>query len=637
MEKNIWQQYPPEEINEKIRYWADRWQELIDNFNVNSYGLRLSSPHLLIRAISEEIEYNSLRNAETRSLFKDELSRVLKQDVVVKDAHMVEFATLIKNLETSPLLYLDTVCGSVLPFFASGNYFRGSLNRLITVLMLDTWQQGDAQEIGRLSNVLIVEFLLNRYHLRTVRMFPVALFSQITILSNGAINTDFPHNVDWRRFENGNQYDSKAYNAAIVAEMEGLTVENRLRGLSRFFDKPLQTGTFIYPVFGLRKTSYYKFRTVTLYSPLKKSLVARPESGPANAEMFRRDTSNSPVNIAVDLAFHDSTAGAEQAAEIAEELLDWMQPHWTPKGPVEIDRRNYIVLDDTGRVREVKTDLSRHNEFSISDHGLDVDQFFQSLPAGLTDAVVKRLGEIHTSQPLANKLPVCLHWYRKAIEATKLEDKLLYYWVVLERTFASSRHDQDNKWSLTGDADTGRFRVIVEFVSVHEALTFMFDFAWQLYHYLYGLLKNQYVSADTNQLESAITLSPEVMKACVFDGSSKMVTLDNFLPNLDKIASELTDRIVKEKVQEVAKFYRDPLVAKETISKKFESARDEIVLIYRLRNSIVHQGHFDRKLLQPFAARAGELARNVIRILFTRFVDDPDPTVVSINYGAKGQ
>src|SRR4029450_7018590 len=109
-------------------------QEVIDNCNINSYGLRLSSPHLLICAISEEIEYNSLRNAETRALFKDELSRVLKQDPVVKNAPLVEFIALIKHFETAPLLYLDTVCAAVLPFFTSGDYFRDSLKRLFPVV-----------------------------------------------------------------------------------------------------------------------------------------------------------------------------------------------------------------------------------------------------------------------------------------------------------------------------------------------------------------------------------------------------------------------------------------------------------------------------------------------------------------------
>jgi len=637
VEKNVWFQYSPGEINEKIRYWADRWQELVDNFNVNSYGLRLSSPHLLIRAISEEIEYNSLRNAETRALFKDELSRVLKQDPVVKTAHVVEFVALIKNFETAPLLYLDTLCAGVLPFFASGDYFRGSLKHLVSILKTDVWAPEDAQEIGHLSNVLIVEFLLNGYHVETIRTFPPALFNQISILPNGHPVTEFPHNVDWGSFQHEQSFDTGGYAAAISSEMEGLTIEDRLNALGCFFDRPLEQGSFIFPVSGLQNASRSTFRSVTLYSPIKDSLAVRHDMATANPEMFGRDAGLSPVNVAVDLAFRDSAAASEQAAEIAEELFDWMQPHWSPTNPVEIDRLNYIVVDSQKRIIREKSGLSHHNLFSISHHALDVDAFFQHLPTGLADSVVKRLMEIRADRPLANKLPVCLHWYRKAVEAGRGEDQLLYYWVVLERAFAFSRRDQDKKWSLTGTADTGRFRVIVEYVPVHEALTFMYDFAWQLYHYIYRLLGNRYMSVVTGQVVPYFSLSPKLMKACAFDGSSRTVTIDDFLPNLDRIAAEVADRVVKEKVEEVAKFYRDPLVAKASISKKFSTTRDEIVLIYRLRNSIVHQGHFNRKLLQPFAARAGELARNVIRILLTKFVDDPDASVETIFAGAKVQ
>ena len=637
MEKNVWFHYAPGEINQKIRYWVDRWQELIDNSNINSYGLRLSSPHLLIRAISEEIEYNSLRNAETRALFKDELSRVLKQDPVVKNAHLVEFVALINHFETAPLLYLDTVCAAVLPFFTSGNYFRDSLKRLISILKTDAWAAEDPKEIGRLSNAIIVEFLLNRYNVETIRTFPAALFSQLRSLPNGHSVTEFPHNVNWRMFQHEQSFDSAGYAAAISSEMEELTIEDRLNALGRFFDRRLEQGTFIFPVSGLRNASRLKFRSVTLYSPIKESLSARQDTETADPEMFGRDASISPVNVAVDLAFRDSAAGSDEAADIAEELFDWMQPYWTQTNPVEIDRRNYIVVDDQKRLINVQSGVSRHNAFAVSHNALNVDVFFEYLPAGLADEVVKRIGESRANQALANKLPVCLRWYRKGVEAAKLEDQLLYYWVVLERAFAFSRHDQDKKWSLSGAAETGRFRVIAEYVPVHEALTFMYDFAWQLHHYLYRLLHSHHLSTATNQLVSYISLSPELMKTCGFDANSSGVTLDDFLQNLDTIAAQLTDRVVKEKVEEVASFYRDPLVANANITRKFQTTRDEIVLIYRLRNSILHQGHFDRKLLQPFAARAGQLARNVILILFTKFVDDPDTSVETIYASAKVQ
>ena len=554
------------------------------------------------------------------------MSRVLKEDLVVAGDHAVEVIALIKNLEKGALLYLDTICTTLLPFFTSGAYFDASLKRLVSILEVRVWHSAEEHEITRLANVLIVEFLLGRYHLNTIRKFPAALFDKIKILPNGYPSTDYPHNVNWRQFQLLDSFDSEAYAAAIAGETQHLGISDRVRGLSRFFYRPTEDGTVIFPISGLRNVSRRTFRSVTLYSPVSESIAPQQERREGNPELFSRDPDVGPVNVAVELPFRDTVAAAEEAADIAEELLDWMQPHWIPSAPVEIDRRNYIVLGADKRFVAEQHGVTRHNQLVIASRALDIDRFFQSLPAGLVESVVKRISEARADQPLARKLPVCLRWYRKAVEAEKLEDKLLYYWVVLERAFASSRHDRDHKWSLSGSTDRGQFGLIVEYVPVHEALTFMYSFGWQLYWYLWHLVRNQYIS-----------LSPEMTKACVFDGSSRNVTLDDFLPRLDAIAAELSDRLVKNKVEEVANFYRDPMTARARITKRVEITSDEIVLIYRLRNSIVHQGHFDPKLLEPFAARAGQLAGNVIQVLLTQFVASPDASVETIFAGAKVQ
>jgi hypothetical protein len=268
VERNIWLEYPSDEVNEKIRYWVDRWEELFDNFNVNSYGLKLSSPHLLIRAISDEIEHNDLRNLETRRIFKMELGRALKNDPVIRESLNVEFATLIKNLDSPILLYLNTVCATILPFFSSGDYFRRSVSALVAILSDSDWHVSDRDEIARLSNLLSVEFLLHNYHTETVRGIPVALFSRLKVTANGSPETDFPHNVDWRLFRIAGHFEVEGYRAAVSARMEGLTTSERLRAIEYFYDRPMEPGAVIFPVAGVRNAAKHHFRNVTLYSPL---------------------------------------------------------------------------------------------------------------------------------------------------------------------------------------------------------------------------------------------------------------------------------------------------------------------------------------------------------------------------------
>lgn len=635
VERNVWLEYGREEISEKIRYWVDRWEELFDNFNVNSYGLKLSSPHLLVRAISDEIEHNDLRNKETRRIFKTELGRALKTDPVVGELLKVEFVALIKNLDSSALLYLNTVCGTILPFFASGDYFRRSVSALIAILTDPEWHVPDRDEIARLSNVLSVEFLLHNYHSETVRGIPVALFSQLNFAANGSPATDFPHNVDWRTFRGSGQLDIESYRAAVSLQMEGLTMTQRLKAIEHFYDRPMDAGTVIFPVAGLRNASKQEFRTVTLYSPVATSLLSAEQLGaPKDAELFGREVDLSPVNVAVRLSFRDAKAASVEAAEIAEELFDWMQPHWTPEYAVEIDKANYIVADSRGWIVYHHRGATSKHPNIVANSALDVRSFFDALKEQ-AEAALKSIANSRPEYPLASKMPVCLRWYRKAVESTNLEDRLLNYWIVLERAFDFSRHDQDAKWSIGNTDQTGKFAAIIEYVPVQDALHFMYGFGWQLHHYLDRLVNRFYTSPATNAMVPYISLSPELQRQCRFDRSSHSLTLDDFLPHLDRIATESSDRVVREKVEEAALFYRDPHVAREVICKRFESTRDEIVLIYRLRNSIVHRGHFDRKLLEPFAARAGELARVVLGLLFSKFLTDPALSVETIFTDAK--
>ena len=51
MDMLLWDTYQANEINEKIKYWVDLWEDMISNFNKNRYGLTLINPHLILRYV----------------------------------------------------------------------------------------------------------------------------------------------------------------------------------------------------------------------------------------------------------------------------------------------------------------------------------------------------------------------------------------------------------------------------------------------------------------------------------------------------------------------------------------------------------------------------------------------------------
>ena len=56
MKPFLWDGYTITEVNEKIRYWVDVWETLIDERDDLLSGLDLSNPHLVVREIADEIE-----------------------------------------------------------------------------------------------------------------------------------------------------------------------------------------------------------------------------------------------------------------------------------------------------------------------------------------------------------------------------------------------------------------------------------------------------------------------------------------------------------------------------------------------------------------------------------------------------
>ena len=82
----LWDSYEEGEINDKIKYWVDLWEDLIENFNNDSYGLNLVNPHLILMDIIDEIKFNRLKNSKNKEYFLKTLGVMLKSDPVIKNS-----------------------------------------------------------------------------------------------------------------------------------------------------------------------------------------------------------------------------------------------------------------------------------------------------------------------------------------------------------------------------------------------------------------------------------------------------------------------------------------------------------------------------------------------------------------------
>ncbi|MCD4840653.1 MAG: hypothetical protein K8R08_01375, partial [Methanosarcinales archaeon] len=73
----LWDSYEEVEINDKTKYWVDLWEDLIENFDNDSYGLSLVNPHLLLKDLIDEIRFNRLKNPKIKTYFIEKLGLML--------------------------------------------------------------------------------------------------------------------------------------------------------------------------------------------------------------------------------------------------------------------------------------------------------------------------------------------------------------------------------------------------------------------------------------------------------------------------------------------------------------------------------------------------------------------------------
>lgn len=323
----------------------------------------------------------------------------------------------------------------------------------------------------------------------------------------------------------------------------------------------------------------------------------------------------------------DVEAGILKAAEIADKALDIVRTRFKAELRLKVVRESYVVLRKNGTHRG---SASSGNESPLIKHAMAIDfRDFSEDPEILetfkkTATYLFLTKDVQSS--LEQKISDCIHWYRKGEEADRLEDKLLHYWIVMEKIFTFSAFSRP---LIKGNEKIElKITLISELLSACVAFAFIYRLGWTLYSYLRGL-----VGSDLQRFlgGTSLTLPKELVeKCCLQTDFSGRVYLKNIVENLSELSKAVDKRLVRNRIMHAKHFYDDGAFAKREIEKIVARTKEDVLLIYRYRNSIVHNAHYDPSLLQPFAEKAAELAHLALAMLIKEREDQPAITVEEI-------
>ena len=122
MDMYLWDNYALSEINDKLRYWVDLWDDMCEGYRLNLRS-DFSNPRSTLVDIVDELSLNRINNHDNRKLFTEKIGEYLRQPCPVSKEFRSDFVLLIKSFQAKKgEIFIIELCKIILRLFEKGLY-----------------------------------------------------------------------------------------------------------------------------------------------------------------------------------------------------------------------------------------------------------------------------------------------------------------------------------------------------------------------------------------------------------------------------------------------------------------------------------------------------------------------------------
>lgn len=638
----LWDSYSENEITEKTKYWVDLWEKIIEDFSEYSYERELVNPHLLLNNLIDEVKYNNLKNKENNNYLIKKFNDYVTNDPVIKKSLKNDFILIINELKNSKRFeYFILLCEQTKEYFQKGTYFKESCDVLKQIILNSEWKENEEEAISQISQSLIIELILEGYSIEKIKTIPENLFDKYEIRklnSKEFVQTKYPSSLNLKMFYECDIFNQNSYNEALKTEIDSLTISDRINRLKYYFDKEPDEGYGIFHVEGLKKQSIdINIGEVNFYSPNPKDLIkSKTESetkvkdfSEKKLEFYDREKQYS-VNAAVKIKYRDFESAKIQALEIIETSLDLLRLYVNSETPfkVAVDKFYLVDCEDLSVLQSYSAKNQKfYKEINSCDlSGSNIRESLNDFKELLSNSNIKK-------SPLSVKLIYSLHWYRKAFETSVIEDKLLNYWIVIENLIT---FDSKNGNLVLRDGDVrSKFVLVEELVPFIELRHSIYSVVVDTYIYLYNLINHSQTNSK-GLSKKCLDIPEDCIDACKLRG--QIFHKDDwkeFILNLHLLCPHIKNKVIENKIKYTEKFYNDTKFTSSELQTKLNQTKQDLLLIYRYRNLIVHNARFDNNILPYYVTKAEHLARNLLLEILSQHIKNYTRSQQEILIGEK--
>ena len=581
-----------------LSYWQHYWSHCIETLtDKDNVSFKIIGPRMLVQDLIDELECHGIGNQENIFLFRKQLNSLDKMDEMFHSlCHPIVVCLLqrLNNKEKRESCIL--LCKKILNVLVEKKYFTLLVDWLAKTIDETTVSDyGSRKKINEITHLVIASFAAEGFAFDEIKRYATDVPN--VIMQEGGVVLAAPTEYETLKLAD---YPSEAeYYEAVGEYIKKRNVFQHLDVLKYYYDLSPRNAFFIVRLNGLKGQVDDYIGDINIYSPRKKQYITG-EFSITNVEEVVEGRER--VNAAIPIRYKSLGQARTLAAAKLEEALDLITLSYRTTIPVTMATNIYAVVVDG---KEVSSGMSnRGNDPQMA----SLDEMMSYLDAfdlsDIKEDGFKFLTKKHNvlevvQEVLKRRLKNATRWYAKASTAEKSEDVLLYSWYAIEGLLKVGFQAQAEV--LENAKEVSSLKVLQEVVSSIICQRFFHSYLRGIYSYYLYLTdrKNNYYDFTDEVIEKA---------ALNLKAGDHYQDAD-FLNAIPDMMSCINNDIAKDELADLQVFYQDG----EGLKKKVQQVKDDILMIYRLRNMIVHNAAISCENISFFAQEARFMAQSVIR------------------------
>lgn len=598
-------------------YWSHCLEKLADKDNVS---FKMLGPRMLMQDIIDEIEGHGLSNPDNIDYFKRQIGELDKKDEVFRYLCHPMVACLLQRLgdktnrDSSILL-----CKKILNRLAVKRYFTLLVDWLAEAIDNTAESNYESRKkINEITHLVISEFIAEGFVPDEIKRYATDIPG--VAIAEGEVVLVAPTEFD--SLKAADFESEEEYYKAVYERIKNRNAHQSLEVLKYYYYITPREAFFIVRLNGLKGQIDDHIGDINIYSPKVKRYI---KDGHSLSKVEEVTEDRDSVNAAIPIDFTSIEQAKVYARAKLEEVLDIMTLTYRTQAPITIATNRYSVVADG---EEISMSVSvKGNDPQLFDRD-EMMRYFDALDlTELKGDGFKFLTDKHEvvemgQGVLRRRLKNAARWYSKAIAADKEVDVLLYSWFAIEGLLKVGNQTQTEMADKNKDVNS--LNVIQEFVTSIICKSYFQSYLRETYKiFLYhtnlnGMYNNYYDLKDDVIDKAGLNLKAGDHYK---DGA--------FLSAVTDLTACINDDIVRDELAEMQAFYQSD----EGIKAKASHIKDDLLMIYRLRNMIVHNAALSSVNISFYAREAIYIAQRVIRYVIDHI--GGNKTIEEIVLGAK--